>query len=121
MSDEYIPIPVEIAHAISFTHAKSIVIIAAWDAAHGLLHITTYGNTPEDKATAATGGEIVRVALGADPNQCCDFEDFRLQQAKKLLGALKLATALIDRSTYAANAEALYGVIHEAEKFLGTT
>ena len=88
---EYLPVPVEAAQYIAQKFDKSIVIISAWDPIHGLLHTTTYGVTPADKESAAIGGEIACKALGGLREASTNFEDFRLDQAKKLLAALKSA------------------------------
>lgn len=89
MSLEYKPVTVETARTIAESFDKSIVIIAAYDSVHGMLHITTYGTDPTAKEAAAKGGEIVNKALGGVREASVDFEDYRLKQAQNLLSALK--------------------------------
>ena len=74
---EYKDVPVDAAKCIATFYDKSIVIIACWDREHNKLHTTTYGVLPEDKVSAAKGGEIVAAALGTDLTQKQDYEDFR--------------------------------------------
>lgn len=76
MSD-YIPVPVSAAKEITDQFEKSIAIIATWDQAHGLLHVTTYGVNESEKAWAASGGEIVAKALGSMPDQAIFFENYQ--------------------------------------------
>jgi|SRR5579863_5050598 len=83
MSD-YKPIPVEDAKALAERYQKSIVIIFAWDPAHGLIHTTTYGFSEQDKDWAAKGGEIATAALGGVVPAKIDFEDYRITRIKKL-------------------------------------
>lgn len=86
---EYIPVPVELAREIAEAYAKCIVIIAAWDEQFGQLHITTYGASPEQKAWAASGGDIVRKALGAGARNHTVYQDYRLEAIKQLSDVLK--------------------------------
>lgn len=74
---EYVPVPVTAAKHIAESFAKSIVIIAAWDPEHELLHTTTYGVAPADKVNAAHGGETVAKALSMDLARQHMYEDFR--------------------------------------------
>ena len=85
----YKPVPVEAAKAIAEQYDKSIVIVFSHDPAYGLVHTTTYGSDPQNKAWAAQGGEIATRALGGLTDLASDFEDYRLAQAKALLAALK--------------------------------
>jgi hypothetical protein len=73
----YTPVPVTAAATIAREYRKSIVVIAAWDPEHGLLHMTTFGVSPQEKQWAATAGEIVSAALGCSPSEKICFEDFR--------------------------------------------
>lgn len=141
----YKPIEVEAAKQIAETHDKQIVIIIAWEMTHGLLHVTTYGDDPGNKALAAAGGEVAIAALGGIRSASLDFEDFRLQQAHALLAALKSAlaivaearsaweqdremscgkilTALIDPTfAYRADISQIHTTLAAAEKFLAST
>ncbi len=97
----YEPVPVEAARAVAEKYGKSIVIIFAHDPVHGLLHTTTYGDNPQNKAWAAKGGEIASKALGGVLDESTHFEDYRLQQAQMLLGALEgLIDAWWDEFSY---------------------
>jgi len=83
------PIPVLEAKKISDQYNKSIVIIAAWDPNSGLLHVTTYGVSENEKVEAALGGEIVSRALGASFSNHY-YEDFRKEKrAQFTLSELK--------------------------------
>ena len=79
----YKSIPVETARQIARDFEKSIVIICAWDAAHMLLHTTTYGREPKDKINAANGGDICAKALGMDLGRKEPNEDFRTVDAAR--------------------------------------
>ncbi len=122
--DPYMPVPVDAARALAVQYAKSIVIICAWDAAHGLLHVTTYGTDPQNKAFAAYGGEIAMKALGGQLDASVNFEDYRLQQAQKMLKALRdIATRGIHGEgempmTPSELREIAREAIAEAEKFI---
>lgn len=61
----YVPVPVEAAAELGKRY-KDIVVICAWDAAHGTLLTTTWGASPLDKHHAAVGGELCAKALRAD-------------------------------------------------------
>lgn len=74
---EYKQVPVEVAKQISESYGKDIVIICCWNHEHSLLHTTTYGVSPKDKVSAATGGEICAKALMSDLARKTDYEDFR--------------------------------------------
>lgn len=73
--EEYKPIPVSVAKEIAEKFKKSIVIIAAWDPIHGLLHTTTSGRNKQECEWAALGGKKVTEALGADYGKRTIFED----------------------------------------------
>lgn len=92
---EYIPVPTTTAKDIAEQFAKSIVIILCYDPAHGMLHRTTFGVTPQDKVWAANGGDIAARALGILPVDV-QFEDYRLAQARKLLVILQDALPELD-------------------------
>lgn len=95
---DYKTVPVEAACAIAEQYDKSIVIVITHDPVHGLMHTTTYGTDAQNKAWAAQGGEIVATALGAVLDKSINFEDYRLDQATKLLAALHSAIAIADEA-----------------------
>lgn len=117
---DYKPVPVEAAKAIAQQYDKSIVIIFSHDPVYGLLHTTTYGSDPENRAWVAQGGEIATKALGGITELATDFEDYRLKQAITLLASLKTARAYIGgKSSRNATLKRIDTTIEEAEKFLG--
>lgn len=79
----YLNIPVETAREISRKFDKQIVIIFAWNREHAKMHTVTYGVEPEDKISAAKGGEIATAALGMDIAKREPTEDFRTIGAAK--------------------------------------
>ena len=89
MAEPYKPVPVATAREIAEKFDKSIVIILTHDPVHGLMHTTTYGTDPHNKAWAAQGGEIASKALGGVLDQSTQFEDYRLSTALELREALK--------------------------------
>ncbi len=91
----YKPVPVEAAQSIAEKYDKAIVIVCSHDPIHGLLHTTTYGTSPHNKAMAAQGGEIAARALGGLTDLAINFEDYRLAKARSLLAALKGVMAQI--------------------------
>lgn len=102
---EYTPVPVEAAKDIAEKYGKSIVIIFSHDPIHGLLHTTTYGTDPQNKAWAAQGGEIATKALGGITELSTEFEDYRLAQANALLSALKGVMKQIEAGSLVRNVE----------------
>ncbi len=88
---KYAPVPVAMAKQIAEQFGKSIVIIFAHDPVYGLVHTTTYGTTPRNKAWAAQGGEIATKALGGLVDLATHFEDYRLELAQEMLKTLKAA------------------------------
>lgn len=102
---EYTPVPVEAAKNIAEKFGKSIVIVFSHDPIHGMMHTTTYGVDPQDKAWAARGGEIATKALGGILELKTDFEDYRLAQAKALLSALKGVMKQIEDGSLVRNTE----------------
>lgn len=98
MSVPYKPVPVETARAIAEQYEKSIVIIFTHDPLFGMLHTTTYGVGPQEKEWAAQGGEIATKALGAVVELATDFEDYRIDQARRLLAALKSVVKIADEA-----------------------
>jgi hypothetical protein len=91
----YLSIPVEVARQIARDFDKQIVIISAWNHEHKKLHITTYGSEPNDKISAARGGEICAKALGMDLARFEPHEDFRTLSAAKNAQLRDLADGLI--------------------------
>ncbi len=89
----YIPVPVEAAKDIAERFQKSIVIIFAHDPVHGQIHTTTFGVSAQEKLWAAQGGEIATKALGGVTELSVEFQDYRLEQARKLANVLKEALA----------------------------
>lgn len=79
----YQVIPVETARKIAREFDKQIVIICAWNHDHKLLHMVTYGDSPQDKISAANGGDTVTKALGMDLSKADVSEDFRTVDAAK--------------------------------------
>jgi hypothetical protein len=118
--EAYIPVPVEAAKAIAEQYGKSIVIVFSHDPVYDLLHTTTYGTDPQNKAWAAQGGEIATKALGAVVELKTDFEDYRLSQAKALLTALKLAILIGGDvfKTRRSEVDAVHQAVKTAEEFL---
>lgn len=93
MTEPYKPIPVIEAKSLAERFDKSIVIVCAWDPAHGLLHTTTYGVSEQEKHWAALGGEKATRALGGLPELGTTFEDFRKLDLRKV-EALKVWYAI---------------------------
>jgi hypothetical protein len=144
LPSSYVAVPVEAAKAIADQYGKSIVIIFAHDPVHGVLHTTTYGRDPQEKAWAAQGGEIATKALGGVLELGTSFEDYRLRQAQALLtaleSALKVAKEVFDgwyknrdvqwqrslqalaepetRRGYRADIDAIHDIVREAKKYL---
>lgn len=137
--ESYKPVPVETARTIAEQHYKSIVIILAHDPIYGMLHTTTYGASPQDKAWAAQGGELASKALGILREEHIDFEDYRLEQAQELLAGLKLVMKQIEEGKLVRNTtyddspdrpmyqtslvmalKTAHDTIKTAEQFLGT-
>ena len=84
-------VPVDAARQIAEACAKSIIVIASYDPVHGLLHVTTYGVSPQDKEWAAQAGELVAETLAVGARDLWQtFEDYRHLDAGK-------ATARIER------------------------
>lgn len=91
----YLNIPVETARQIARDFDKQIVIICAWNHEHGKLHTITYGAEPNDKISAATGGETCARALGMDMGKKDFTEDFRTVDAARNAQLRDLADGLI--------------------------
>jgi hypothetical protein len=91
----YLAIPVETARQIARDFDKQVVIICGWNHEHKLLHTVTYGAEPNDKISAANGGEICAKALGMDLSKSITNEDFRTVDAAKNAQLRDLADGLI--------------------------
>lgn len=91
----YLSIPVETARQIARDFDKQIVIINAWNHEHNLMHTVTYGVAPNDKISAARGGEICAKALGMDLTKSDPSEDFRTVDAAKIAQLSDLADRTI--------------------------
>ncbi len=74
---EYQPVPVDAARQIGQHFGKGIVVILAVDDAHALIHCTTWGETAEQKHSAAQLGDQISVFVGMDLSRRSTFEDFR--------------------------------------------
>ena len=84
----YIPIPVEAVAELGRRYGKNIVVVNGWDATHGVLHTTTWGDAPIEKHHAAIAGELTARSLRADLDDVTRFEDYRLRIAQQLYTAL---------------------------------
>src|SRR3954454_15981188 len=74
---DYKQITTDVAKQIAEHFEKSQVVVWAWDPAHELVHVTTYGVSAEDKVVAAQSGELVGQVLGLDRSKQRSFQDFR--------------------------------------------
>jgi hypothetical protein len=94
--DDYRPVPVAAAAAISENYRKQIVVIFAWDAEHSRSNVSTFGISASDKIVAAEAGERMAEFLGLDMAQRRTHEDFRYldcAQAKERIDELQSALA----------------------------
>ncbi len=64
MKKRYKGVPVQAARYIANEYDKAQVIVVTWDKIYGKQHVTTYGQTVEECAQAAEGGNRVKKALG---------------------------------------------------------
>lgn len=84
---------IEAAQQIAEQFGKSQIIILGWDGPGGGTHVTTYGDTAENKVMAARGGDFVSKYLGLAETQT-SIRDFREQfdagLLQEALGLLKL-------------------------------
>jgi hypothetical protein len=78
MSDEYQPVPVQVARKIAAVYAKQCVVIACYDERYQKTHVTTYGQEPHHKEMAANAGDEVGRVLSHSAVQEI-YEDFRNQ------------------------------------------
>lgn len=116
----YVPVPVQAAREIAEKYGKSIVIIFCHDLVHGMMHTTTYGTDPQNRAWAAQGGEIATRALGGSPELGRGYEDYRIEQARKLLVSIRKLLAIAEYAAITGPAiTAAQATIAEAEKVLG--
>lgn len=119
----YIPVPVAAAAEIADKYAKDIIVIMSVDHEHDLLHTTTYGRTPEDKALAAIVGRTAAAAL-SDTSKATDYQDYRLEWAKKLQVALRniiveINNAALWRTSPGSALSKAEETLTESIKFLG--
>lgn len=102
----YQPVPVQAAAEVSNRFDKAVVVIISWDRKFNLIHTTTYGQSANDKLSAAALGDLLAAAAGADLSRRSTDEDFRsvtaaewAQQKDKLVkachGAHHLITSLL--------------------------
>ncbi len=63
-------IPISVAKKISEEFDLSQVILVAFDKKDGRTHVVTYGQSLEECAHAALGGNMVKKALGWPDNLC---------------------------------------------------
>ena len=87
--DEYKDIPISVAQDISRKYLKSQVIIATFDKAYGVTHITTYGESKEDSEQAANGGNFIKKALGWPDELCNTKPEPKKYTEHELIDALK--------------------------------
>ena len=90
----YLPVAVEEARRIAEQFKKSRVVVLAWDPTHWLLHTTTFGVEPLDKAVAADWGRDAAILLGCDLSQNLCFSDYRIETPRKLLAVLKAMASM---------------------------
>lgn len=101
----YKEIPISAAKRIAEQFEKNQVIIVTWDAAHEMVHVTTYGKTKQDSIIAADGGNFIKKALGWPEHLCHDVPEWWREERDKLLGVCKLA--LIEMQNADAHVEAM--------------
>lgn len=91
----YREVEVSRARTIAKDCHKDIVVILSWDKESGLIHTTTFGESPEDKINAANLGDMLAQAAGADITQATTYEDFRAMPIAKAMELLDLAWGVI--------------------------
>lgn len=67
---EFLDIPISVAASLGSDFEKDQVIILTWNREHGLTTVTTWGNTVHDADQAATGGNLLKLALGWPEENC---------------------------------------------------
>jgi hypothetical protein len=72
---DHTPVPVSAAREIGQRYRKSQVAVISWDPVSGLVHTTTWGETPSDKVQAARLGEILTEAAGGVRSLRTQYED----------------------------------------------
>jgi hypothetical protein len=95
--EPYQPVHVTEARGIAERYQKRVVVITAWDEAHGRLHTTTYGVTAQDKLWAAELGELLSKAAGAAPDTRRVHEDFRTVPAAEYKAQVDRLERIRDR------------------------
>lgn len=73
---EYLPVPVDVARAISENYSKSMVVILCYDDVHEVTHTTSYGREAFDKENAAAAAVLCTKAVGGDLSRKQEYEDF---------------------------------------------
>lgn len=98
-------IPVEMAAQIGADCHKDQVIVLSFDRSCGWLATATWGNTPQDKITAARIGQELHSLVGGDLSRMVSHADFRhvpaaeaaariealvlkLEEARELIGVM---------------------------------
>ena len=75
-------IPVATAKEVAKKHGLAQVILVCWEVDEkqrcAMTHVVTYGKTKEDCLQAATGGNMVKKALGW-PDSLCNTEPSRMK------------------------------------------
>jgi len=74
---DYVPVPVSVAKEVAERCDKQIIIILAWNRPSDMCHLTSYGESPTEKDTAAAFADKLRDMLADDPSAATVFEDFR--------------------------------------------
>lgn len=75
----YKRIPITAAKKIAKDYDKNQVIIVTWDAKYGKTHVTTYGKSLKECEQAASGGNLVKKALGW-PDELCHAKPSRCKK-----------------------------------------
>jgi hypothetical protein len=65
-------IPIAVARMVARDYGQSQVILVTFDRSTGLTHVVTFGETVEECAQAAQGGNLVKHALGWPESLCND-------------------------------------------------
>lgn len=74
---QYVPVPVAAARQIAAEYEKQVVAIVSLDRPHVRVHVTTFGETAEDKLAASNLGDLLAKAAGLDVVLQTPYEDFR--------------------------------------------
>ena len=79
-------IPISAAKNIAKEHGQQQVILVTWDGEK--THVVTYGETTEACAQAASGGNLVKRALGW-PESMCDEQPSRVKKLEARIEELE--------------------------------